>query len=145
MRYCSKTVLQKSALTYNFTDACWVKAGEAVEQLLGAEPFQRGFLGTPAQQGAGSSAGLIGNGKAAMELQGHWNPGVMNGLSPNQKGIGKNLGWFPFPAVPGAQGRAGRGARRRRRLLVLVQGAAGVRRLPQVHRLARACRGAGRR
>ena len=33
-----------------------------------------GFLGTPAQQGADSSAGLIANGKAAMELQGHWKP-----------------------------------------------------------------------
>ena len=107
VRYCSKSVLQKSALTYNFTDPCWVKAGQAVDQLLGVDPFQRGFLGTPAQQGAGSSAGLIGNGKAAMELQGHWNPGVMNGLSPSKKGIGKDLAWFPFPAIPGAKGVQG--------------------------------------
>jgi raffinose/stachyose/melibiose transport system substrate-binding protein len=107
VRYCSKSVLQKSAVTYNFTDSCWIKAGQAVEQLLGVDPFQRGFLGTPAQQGAGSSAGLIGNGKAAMELQGHWDPGVMNGLTPSKKGLGKSLGWFSFPAIPGAKGVSG--------------------------------------
>src|SRR4051812_24967408 len=89
VRYCSQKTLQQSAVDYKFGPACWTKAGDAVKQLLAAEPFQRGFLGTPAQQGAGSSAGLMGNGKAAMELQGHWNAGVMNSLSPDQKGIGK--------------------------------------------------------
>jgi raffinose/stachyose/melibiose transport system substrate-binding protein len=107
VRYCSKQTLQQSALTYSFANPCWVKAGDAVNQLLAAKPFQNGFLATPAQQGASSSAGLIGNGKAAMELQGHWDPGVMNGLTPNQKGIGSKLGWFPFPAVPGAKGVSG--------------------------------------
>src|SRR5262249_39081363 len=83
--------------------------GATLQQLVNAKPFQNGFLGTPAQQGASSSAGLIGNGKAAMELQGHWDPGVMNGLTPNQKGIGKALGWFPFPSVPGGKGLANSG------------------------------------
>jgi raffinose/stachyose/melibiose transport system substrate-binding protein len=104
VRYCSKTTMQQSAITYKFNNPCWIKAGNAVKQLVAAQPFQQGFLATPAQQGAGSSAGLMGNGKAAMELQGHWDPGVMNGLTPNKKGIGKNLGWFPFPSIPGAAG-----------------------------------------
>ena len=53
-------------------------------------PFQEGFLGTPAQQGAGSSAGLVANGQAAMELMGHWNAGVIGGLTADQE----------VPAVP---------------------------------------------
>jgi len=34
-----------------------------------------------------------------MELQGHWNPGVMQPLTPDNK-IPSFLGWFPFPNVP---------------------------------------------
>ena len=37
-----------------------------------------------------------------MELQGHWNPGVMQPLTPNNK-IPGSLGWFPFPNVPGSK------------------------------------------
>jgi raffinose/stachyose/melibiose transport system substrate-binding protein len=106
VRYCSQQTMQRAQVTFKFNDPCWVKAGVALQQLIDAEPFQRGFLGTPAQQGAASSAGLVGNGKAAMELMGHWNPSVMNGLTPNKKGLGKNLGWFGFPAVPGGKGKA---------------------------------------
>jgi raffinose/stachyose/melibiose transport system substrate-binding protein len=39
-----------------------------------------------------------------MELQGHWEPGVMQGLTEDKKGLGENTGWFPFPTVPGGQG-----------------------------------------
>jgi raffinose/stachyose/melibiose transport system substrate-binding protein len=105
VRYCSQSVLTKTQVSLTFGNPCWVKAGVTTKQLLDAQPFQRGFLGTPAQQGASSSAGLVGNGKAAMELQGHWNPGVMAGLTPNGKGLGPKLGWFPFPSVPGGQGK----------------------------------------
>ena len=76
------------------------------QQLIDADPFQSGFLATPAQQGATSSAGLLANGKAAMELQGHWNPGVMQSLTPDQK-IPSFLGWFPFPNVPGSKALPG--------------------------------------
>jgi raffinose/stachyose/melibiose transport system substrate-binding protein len=104
VRMCSKSVMTQAAKTYNLSDQCWVQAGQKVQQLLDAKPFQPGFLATPAQQGAGSSAGLIGNGKAAMELQGQWDVGVMNGLTSDQKGIGASLGWFPFPSVDGGKG-----------------------------------------
>ena len=107
VRLCSKKTLQQASADLKLTDPCWTDAGVKVKQLLDASPFQAGFLATPAQQGAGSSAGLMGNGKAAMELQGHWNPGVMNGLTPDGKGIGDKLGWFPFPTVTGAAGQAG--------------------------------------
>ncbi len=80
-----------------------MKAGEDLQEFLGTTPFQDGFLGTPAQTGAGSSAGLVANGQAAMELMGHWNAGVMGGLTPDQK-VPAFLGWFPFPSIPGSPG-----------------------------------------
>jgi raffinose/stachyose/melibiose transport system substrate-binding protein len=105
-KVCSKATMQQSAVTYNFKDPCWLKAGQLVDQLLKAQPFQDGFLATPAQQGATSSAGLLANGKAAMELQGHWNPGVMQPLTTDNK-IPSFLGWFPFPNVPGGKAAPG--------------------------------------
>jgi raffinose/stachyose/melibiose transport system substrate-binding protein len=106
VKLCPKSVMQQSAVSYNFSNSCWVKAGEFLQQLLNAKPFQEGFLATPAQQGATSSAGLVANGKAAMELQGHWNPGVMQGLTTDQK-VPSFLGWFPFPNVPGSKAAPG--------------------------------------
>jgi raffinose/stachyose/melibiose transport system substrate-binding protein len=106
IRECSKTILDTAIATEKITDPCWTKAGTDLQQLVAAKPFQTGFLGTPAQTGAGSSAGLIANDKAAMELQGHWDPGVFSGLTSN-KNFESNIGWFPFPNLPGAPGVAG--------------------------------------
>jgi raffinose/stachyose/melibiose transport system substrate-binding protein len=106
-RLCSQSVLQQAARTHDISDPCWVQAGTKVQELLAAKPFQDGFLATPAQQGAGSSAGLLANGQAAMELQGHWDPGVMAPLTPDKQGLGSKLGWFPFPSVSGGNGQAG--------------------------------------
>ena len=104
--------MQQSAVTYNFTDPCWMKAGTYVQQLLDAKPFQDGFLATPAQQVPTSSAGLLANGKVAMELQGHWNAGVMQPLTPDNK-VPSFLGWFAFPNIPGSKAAAWLAARRR--------------------------------
>lgn len=100
---CSVETLQEAAADFNFDDECWVTAGEDLQAFLATNPFQDGFLGTPAQQGAGSSAGLVANGQAAMELMGHWNAGVMGGLTPDET-VPEFLGWFPFPAIPGSPG-----------------------------------------
>jgi len=35
---------------------------------------------------------------------GQWAPGAFNDNSPDKKGIGDNLSWFPFPAVEGGAG-----------------------------------------
>src|SRR5690606_38227340 len=51
----------------------------------------------------GSSAGLIANHQAAMELMGAWNPGVIASLTPDEQPL-PDLGWFPFPAVEGGAG-----------------------------------------
>jgi raffinose/stachyose/melibiose transport system substrate-binding protein len=86
-----------------FDDPCWTKAGEDLQAFLKVDPFQKGFLTTSSQQGAGSSAGMLANHKAAMELMGNWDPGVIGSLTPDKKPL-PDLGWFPFPAVPGGQG-----------------------------------------
>ena len=39
-----------------------------------------------------------------MEMQGHWEPGVMQGLTDDGQGLGDKTGWFPFPAVEDGAG-----------------------------------------
>ena len=103
LRECSQAAMNLAASSLKFTDPCWMKAGNDLTSFLKVNPFQGGFLTTPAQQGAGSSAGLVANHKAGMELMGAWDPGVIASLTPNQKPL-PDLGWFPFPAVPGGKG-----------------------------------------
>ncbi len=85
-----------------FTDQTFVDAGSTLNQLIALEPFQQDFLA----MGYGEQAGLMGDGKAAMELMGQWAPGAQSGNS-EQGGIGDALGWFPFPVVEGGAGGAG--------------------------------------
>jgi len=86
--------------TGSFTDAPFVKAGEMIQSLVAKQPFQDGFLGAT----YGDEATAMGNGKAAMELMGQWAPAVEKDNSLDKKGIGDNLGWFPFPMVEGGAG-----------------------------------------
>ncbi|KTS08949.1 extracellular solute-binding protein [Microbacterium testaceum] len=106
LRACSKDVLDEAAQSRSFDDPCWLQAGENLESFLKTQPFNEGFLTTAAQQGAGSSAGLLANHQAAMELMGAWNPGVIASLTPDEKPLA-DLGWFPFPEVPGGKGEKG--------------------------------------
>ncbi|MEX0161339.1 MULTISPECIES: ABC transporter substrate-binding protein [unclassified Microbacterium] len=106
LRECSSDTLAKAADEMDFSDECWVRAGEDLQSFAETEPFNSGFLTTPAQQGAGSSAGLIANHQAAMELMGAWNPGVIGSLTPDQKPLA-DLSWFPFPEVEGGDGEPG--------------------------------------
>jgi raffinose/stachyose/melibiose transport system substrate-binding protein len=85
-----------------FSDPSFVQAGEKILELVALDAFQSGFLGAT----WGDEATAIGNGKAAMDLMGQWAPGAFNDNSPDKKGIGDNLGWFPFPAVEGGAGAA---------------------------------------
>jgi raffinose/stachyose/melibiose transport system substrate-binding protein len=106
LRACSSDVLEQAATDRDFSDDCWVKAAEDLADFRDTEPFNDGFLTTAAQQGAGSSAGLIANHQAGMELMGAWNPGVIASLTPDQQPLA-DLGWFPFPAVDGGDGEPG--------------------------------------
>lgn len=104
LRSCPEDVLKEAVTSLDFSDACFVEAGVALEELLAVEPFNPGFLTTKAQEGATSASGLLATGKVAMEMQGHWEPGVMKGLTDDGLGLGDKTGWFPFPAVDGGQG-----------------------------------------
>lgn len=106
LRACSKDVLDAAAESRSFDDPCWLEAGENLQSFLETQPFNEGFLTTAAQQGAGSSAGLLANHQAAMELMGAWNPGVIASLTPDEQPLA-DLGWFPFPEVPGGDGEEG--------------------------------------
>ena len=103
LRDCSTTTLKAAMKAINLSNPCFLKAGDDLQAFMKTKPFQPGFLGTASQQGAGSSAGMVANGKAAMELQGDWEPGVMAALSTD-KTLNSKIGWFPFPAVTGGAG-----------------------------------------
>jgi raffinose/stachyose/melibiose transport system substrate-binding protein len=104
VRTCSQDVLTQAVADLDFSDPCFVEAGEVVQEFIGTEPFNKGFLATPAQEGATSASGLLATGKVASEMQGHWEPGVMQGLTDDGEGLGDRTGWFPFPAVEGGAG-----------------------------------------
>src|ERR1700743_3040800 len=96
LRDCPQGTVTSAIKGESFGDACYGKASTDLASFLKTNPFQTGFLGTSSQQGAGSSAGMVASGKAAMELQGDWDPSVMEGVSTN-KNLSSELGWFPFP------------------------------------------------
>ncbi|MGC5583764.1 ABC transporter substrate-binding protein [Ornithinimicrobium sp. W1679] len=104
LRHCAEDVLTEAVQSLDFSDECFIRAGEEVEQLVAAEPFNRGFLSTSAQSGPTSASGLLATEQVAMEMQGHWEPGVMAGLTEDGEGLGEKLGWFPFPEVEGGEG-----------------------------------------
>jgi raffinose/stachyose/melibiose transport system substrate-binding protein len=108
LKSCSPKVLSNAQANLVFDDPCFVKAGELLKDFLDSSPFQEGYLGTSAQQGAGSSAGMLATGAAAMELMGHWDPGTMGGILADENGGEAKppafLGWFNFPGIDGADG-----------------------------------------
>ena len=83
------------------TPAC-TAAGDQVLALNKLNPYQAGFKGATYD----NEAAEVGNGKAAMEVMGQWAPGVEAADSTSKKGIGTDLGWFPFPTVAGGAGAA---------------------------------------
>ncbi len=103
LRECSQETIENLSSNPDFSDECWQRAGQDLEDFAATEPFHKGFLTTDPQEGAGSSAGLIANHKAAMELMGGWNVGVIASLTPDEKPL-PDLGWFPFPEVEGGEG-----------------------------------------
>ena len=80
-----------------------MRGSDDLASFLKVSPFQKGFLTASAQQGAGSSAGLLANHKAAHGTHGQLGPRRDRSLTPDQKPL-PDLGWFPFPAVAGGQG-----------------------------------------
>ncbi|MDE0545232.1 ABC transporter substrate-binding protein [Microbacterium sp. C7(2022)] len=106
IRECSPAVIEATGDSKDFSDECWMRAAEDLEDFAAIEPFNEGFLTTPAQQGASSSAGLVANRQAAMELMGAWDPGVIASLTPDEQPL-PDLAWFPFPEIEGGDGEPG--------------------------------------
>jgi len=106
LRECSPQVLEETGDSKDFSDECWLRAAENLGEFAAIDPFNDGFLTTTAQQGAGSSAGLVANRQAAMELMGAWDPGVIASLTPDEKPL-PDLAWFPFPEIEGGGGEPG--------------------------------------
>ncbi|NUW29844.1 extracellular solute-binding protein [Nonomuraea sp. SMC257] len=100
MRIGGVPALQQAATDKNFTTPDFVAAGQQLKALADLQPFQKGFLGAGYSTPDGQSAS-VSNGKAAMELMGQWAPAVQKSSG---KGLGDDLGFFPFPAVDGGKG-----------------------------------------
>ncbi|MEU2553848.1 extracellular solute-binding protein [Streptomyces sp. NPDC013313] len=101
MRTAGAEALQKAGDAKDFTGADFVDAGRHLKELVALQPFQKGFLGAAYSTPTGQAA-TVGNGKAAMELMGQWAPVVE---ADSGKGLGSDLGFFPFPAVEGGKGK----------------------------------------
>jgi raffinose/stachyose/melibiose transport system substrate-binding protein len=104
LRACPGDVLADAVTSLDFSHDCFVTAGENLEEIVAKEPFNPGFLATAAQAGPTSASGLLATERVAMELAGHWEPGVMQGLTEDNQGLGDKTGWFPFPSFPGDEG-----------------------------------------
>jgi raffinose/stachyose/melibiose transport system substrate-binding protein len=100
MRTAGADALEKAYEAKDFTGDEFVQAGQHLQELVDLQPFQKGFLGAAYSSPTGQAA-LVGNGKAAMELMGQWAPVVQADAG---KGLGKDLGFFPFPEVSGGKG-----------------------------------------
>lgn len=103
VRDCGQAGMDKAVTTGDWSDPCFVKAGEQFKQLIDLQPFQKGFLAAP-WDGAGSGAAAMATYNGAMQLMGQWLPGTVNANSGGSRAMGEGLGWFPFPAVDGAAG-----------------------------------------
>jgi raffinose/stachyose/melibiose transport system substrate-binding protein len=104
MRVAGLEALRQAAAQKDFTNPDFVTAGARLKELVDLQPFQTGFLAAGYSTPDGQAA-TMGNGKAALELMGHWAPAVEKDSSAGKKGLGDRLGFFPFPAVDGGRGQ----------------------------------------
>lgn len=109
VRACPPEALHLATTDHDFSDQCWLQAGEYLRQIANQHPFNSDWRNTAAQGDATSSSGMVAMGTAAMELTGDWAPTVMADIEANETGtvvtgLPENIGWFPFPQIPGAAG-----------------------------------------
>ncbi|HEX6583809.1 MAG TPA: extracellular solute-binding protein [Thermoleophilaceae bacterium] len=90
----------------SFDSEGFVKAGDELKKLIDMEPFQKSFLAAP-WPGANGEAGTMAKRAAAMDLMGQWAPNEFAANTKDKKGLGDDLGWFPFPQVEGGAGKEG--------------------------------------
>jgi raffinose/stachyose/melibiose transport system substrate-binding protein len=93
----------KAGKNGGFKNETFVEAGKRLRELAALEPFQPGYLSTSHAQ----SAGIFGDGKAAMDLMGQWLLGMQAPNSTSGKGLAEeDIGILSFPVVPGGKGQA---------------------------------------
>jgi raffinose/stachyose/melibiose transport system substrate-binding protein len=93
----------KAGKNGGFKSDAFVKAGERLHELGALDPFQPGYLQTTHAQ----SAGVFGDGKAAMDLMGQWLLGMQAPNSASGKGLSQDdIGILSFPIITGDKGKA---------------------------------------
>jgi raffinose/stachyose/melibiose transport system substrate-binding protein len=93
----------KAGKDCGFKNATFVEAGKRLHELAALEPFQPGYLSTSHAQ----SAGIFGDGKAAMDLMGQWLLGMQGPNATNGKGLApEDIGILSFPVIEGGKGKA---------------------------------------
>jgi len=115
IKTCSPESLEKAADTLDFSDPCFVEAGENLKAWMdsfdGDLPFQSNPTSTPAQSVPNSSAGLLASEATAMELMGTWHRGEVAKLVPGAPADNPPapewLAWMPVPDIEGAEGAPG--------------------------------------
>jgi raffinose/stachyose/melibiose transport system substrate-binding protein len=92
----------KAGKNGGFKNATFVEAGKRLRELGALEPFQPGFLSTKHTE----SAGIFGDGKAAMDLMGDWLIAMQASNSTSGKGLSEDdIGILTFPVVSGGKGK----------------------------------------
>jgi len=105
MRIGGETALAnaKAGKDGGFKNATFVEAGKRLRELAALEPFQPGYLSTKHTE----SAGIFGDGKAAMDLMGQWLLSMQGPNSVGGKGLPEDdIGILSFPMLPGGKGKA---------------------------------------
>ncbi len=102
LRECSLETVVATSSSHDFSDPCFLKAGEDLQAFVATDPFQHNPTSTQPQQIPTSSAGLVATGKASMELMGHWDLDVLRGFAADdaaKQALTDDIGWFPFPDI----------------------------------------------
>jgi raffinose/stachyose/melibiose transport system substrate-binding protein len=85
-----------------FASEVFVDAGKKFGELIALEPFQPGFIAADQND----IYGKFGDEEFAMTLMGNWHYARQRTGSVDGEGLSdEELGWFPFPTVPGGAGK----------------------------------------
>ncbi|ACZ29224.1 extracellular solute-binding protein family 1 [Xylanimonas cellulosilytica DSM 15894] len=103
VRECTYDTVEAAIASKSYADPCFLRAGESLSALVAKQPFNEGYATTAAQEGPTSASGLLANGQVAMELAGHWEPGLVGGLRADGT-VPDTLSWFAYPTFPGQAG-----------------------------------------
>ncbi len=96
VRNCGQAGMDKAVTTGDWSDPCFVKAGEQFKQLIDLKPFQEGFLAAP-WDGAGSGAAAHGDLQRRHPAHGPVAPGHRQRQLRRQAGDGRRPRLVPVP------------------------------------------------